>query len=108
MNEYSREFLSRMKMFGLLKYDFERIAIIISNDKNEHIDISQFRRDFHNLAHAVYVEYDKGYKTADFAIEKALLDKAITGDVAAIEQLENYKGKREYVIHINKMFDVQV
>jgi hypothetical protein len=106
MNGYGSEFLKKMKLFGLMRYDFERIAVIVAEDKSEHVDAVQFERDFHSPDHPVFREYDKGRKSADFSIEKALFDKAVTGDKDAVVELENYKGRREYALHVKKMFDV--
>jgi hypothetical protein len=104
--DYGEKFLNKMKSFGLLRYGLPRILTIVSND--EDMDMEQFRRDFADRTHPVFVEYDKGYKNADYAIEIALLEKARTGDRDAVAELERYRGMREYESHVSRLFDVQV
>jgi hypothetical protein len=95
-----------MKMFGLLRYSIERILVIVSDDKKENVNLSEFKKDFSNAEHPVFIEYDKGYKNADYAIEIALFEKAKEGDTNALEQLEDYRGKRQYEVKVMEMFDV--
>jgi hypothetical protein len=95
-----------MRMFGILRYDLERILILVSDERDERIDLCRFKEDFSDRRHPVFMEYEKGYKNADFAIEKVLFDTAKTGDMKAIEGLEEYRAKRQYELHVKEMFDV--
>ena len=106
MQEYSEKFLGRMKMFGLLRYGIERMLAVISEDKKEKVDMAEFKKDFSNPSHPVFIEYDRGCKNADYAIEIALFEKAREGDGDALEQLENYRGRRRYELKAREMFDV--
>ncbi|MDR1436894.1 MAG: hypothetical protein LBI65_02120 [Candidatus Symbiothrix sp.] len=103
--EYGEEFLKRMKLFGLLQYSLDRMVVIISED-GEKISIPEFKNDFANPEHPVFIEYDKGYKNADFAIETALFNEAGKGNKDAVKALEDYRGRQYYKLKVREIFDV--
>jgi hypothetical protein len=104
--DYGENFLNRIKSFGLLRYTLDRILILISEDKN--IDIEKFKEDFSNKEHPVFLNYHSGFKSADYAIEISLFNRAKEGEKDAIETLEKYRGMREYESYVSRLFDVQV
>ena len=89
---YDDAFLKQMKLFGLLKYDLKRILSILYGQ----IDAVQFKQDFADENSDVYKNYHNGKDSADFAIDKALFDLAIKGDVDAITKLEEMRADAKY------------
>ncbi len=87
---YSKEILAKVRSMGTLSYTLDRVLILVEPENPE-----QFIIDFNDKKSEIHKEFEKGVLIAEYQIDKKLFELAKEGDVAALEQLENRKIKRQ-------------
>jgi glycosylphosphatidylinositol transamidase (GPIT) subunit GPI8 len=90
---YTEDFLKKIIQMGILEYTCDKILNIL----DEFIeDQNKFIKDFNNDNSEVYKAYKKGKDKADFIIDQRLFELAKTGNIAAIEKIEQRKRYNKY------------
>lgn len=87
--DYSKEFLQKIKSFGLLGWDLEKILSVLSLQPHER---AQFLADFEDEDSIVFAMYQNGLTTGQFNLAAAEY-KAKMAEAEGI-QLKNDREKR--------------
>jgi hypothetical protein len=87
--DYSKEFLQKIKSFGLLGWDLEKILSVLSLQPHER---AQFLADFADEDSVVFAMYQTGLNTGQFNLAAAEY-KAKMAEAEGI-QLKNDREKR--------------
>ena len=87
--EIKKEQKEQVINFGVFNYDSKKIASILELDKDE-VD-SELKNEESELSKLL----QKGKDMADYVIDLKLFEMAKTGDIKALDKLENRKRMRE-------------
>lgn len=90
--EFTADILQKVKAFGALGYNAERIARLLGIPPHFKED---FFLQFNDLQSPVSEAYQQGIAIGDYNLDAALMKKAETGDVFAIQELKERQEARE-------------
>ena len=89
--EINKEFLGKIKSFGILGYQFQKLVNVLDLEDEE---IEQLKIEFSNPNSAVSKAYQRGADRADYMLDQKLFDLASKGDKKALEMFERRKIER--------------
>jgi hypothetical protein len=90
--EYKSEILQKIRNFGALQYDADRICLLLGlsgNEKNE------FLIDFQNEDSTVYQFYNQGEALGEYNVDAELAKLSDKGDAESIELQEKLRKNRK-------------
>lgn len=82
------EFLSKIETMGAIGYPARKIVSILNIT-----EATEFYNLFYDKNSLVAKRYQNGVDKAEYAIDKALYEAAITGDLRAIEEYQKKKNQ---------------
>ncbi len=99
----TEEQLNKIRMYGMLKYTPQRIAILLGFNWDER---NSFLKMFLEPDNSVYHYYQRGIAEGDCNIDIALTKVAESGDVDAIERLNIVQAERQLDEMINDLLGI--
>ena len=84
--QYTDEYLKKIQFFGAIGYDVYKIKNLLDIENPK-----QFRKEFFTMGSAIWNAYKKGKDSFDLNIDKILVEKIKSGDIDALEILQNRK-----------------
>lgn len=88
----SEELQAKIKSFGALGYDIDRICMLLCDTEAEE---SALRKQWEDDNSDVRKLYRKGEAEAEYSIDVMLFESASSGDIRSLSELEKRKSARD-------------